>query len=116
MITKRYYTIIFIQISNSCRSTYPITVRKKYSFFGVPALLGILAFLVMLMARALHRGLLPEALFVAGLLFCFFWEDAASKRFIWAAVGMAAASVASCGATGHRHIAAGTEEGTGQVA
>lgn len=88
------------------------------SFFGVPALLGILAFLVMLMARALHRGLLPEALFVAGLLFCFFWEDAASKRFIWAAVGMAAASVASCGATttGHRHIAAGTEEGTGQVA
>lgn len=60
------------------------------SFFGLPALLALLVFLGTLIFHALRKGELSLALLVIGVLFCGFWEDAASKRFIWIALGITA--------------------------
>ncbi len=65
------------------------------SFFGLPALAAVLLFLAGLLLRATkNRQLLPLALMLSGVLFAFFWEDAASKRFLWAALGIAAQRIA----------------------
>ncbi len=65
------------------------------SFFGFPALAAVLFFLGGLLRRAAKaRQLLPLALMLSGVFFAFFWEDAASKRFLWAALGIAARGIA----------------------
>ena len=60
------------------------------SFFGVPALLALVAFMITMICHAFRKNELSMALLVIGALFCGFWEDAASKRFIWIALGIAA--------------------------
>ncbi|GEM_PF-3754327 len=60
------------------------------SFFGVPALLAMLAFLGMLLVYAVKSRDLSAALMLLGVFFCFFWEDAASKRSLWIALGIVA--------------------------
>lgn len=65
------------------------------SFFGLPALLGLLAFLLVLLVRSIQSRELPLALLVLGVFFCFFWEDAASKRSLWIALGIVASCIRS---------------------
>ncbi|MGN0867300.1 MAG: hypothetical protein ACI4SG_06470 [Oligosphaeraceae bacterium] len=61
------------------------------SFFGIPALLAVTAYLLRLAARGARAADYSLALLALGVLFAFFWEDVASKRFLWAALGIAAA-------------------------
>ncbi len=67
------------------------------SFFGIPALLAVMAFLVRLAARGASAAQYSLALLAVGILFAFFWEDVASKRFLWAALGIAAARLGEAG-------------------
>ena len=64
------------------------------SFFGVPALLGILAFIFLLMRQAFQKRDLAALLFLAGVLFSCFWEDVGSKRYLWCALGIVAGRLA----------------------
>ena len=80
------------------------------SFFGIPALLAVVAFLLRLAAQCAKNEEYAHALLIVGLLFAFFWEDVASKRFLWAALGIVAARLPhpldspGDGAPGHGYI------------
>ena len=58
------------------------------SFFGVPALLALLAFLVAIARQGVRARRWSVALFVLGVLLSFCWDDLGSKRWLWAALGM----------------------------
>ena len=61
------------------------------SFFGVPALLALMVFLVAIARQGVKANAWGILLFIVGLLFSFCWDDLGSKRWIWAALGMLAA-------------------------
>jgi len=65
------------------------------AFFGIPALLALLAFLACLLGSASRQHDLSAALMLLGVLFCFFWEDAASKRSLWIGLGIVASRLHS---------------------
>ena len=65
------------------------------AFFGVPALLALLAFLLAIARRAINANHWETALFVLGILFAFCWDDLGSKRWLWAALGILAARLSN---------------------
>lgn len=60
------------------------------SFFGIPALLALVAFLLAHARQAVRIQRWETMLFVLGLLLAFCWDDLGSKRWIWAALGILA--------------------------
>ena len=61
------------------------------SFFGVPALLALLAFLFAIARKGLRTQRWNIVLFVLGVLLSFCWDDLGSKRWLWAALGLLSA-------------------------
>lgn len=61
------------------------------NFFGAPALLALLAFLIAIAHQGIREQRWETLLFVMALLFAFCWDDLGSKRWIWAALGLLSA-------------------------
>ena len=61
------------------------------NFFGAPALLALLAFLIAIARQGIREQRWETILFVLALLFAFCWDDLGSKRWIWAALGLLSA-------------------------
>jgi len=64
-------------------------------FFGIPAALVLIAFLILLAFRGRRAGAtgLPLMLFIPALLFCCYWDDILSKRFIWVILALLVAQL-----------------------
>ena len=62
------------------------------SFFGVPALLALLAFLFAIARKGLRTQRWNVMLFVLGVLLSFCWDDLGSKRWLWVALGILSAN------------------------
>lgn len=57
------------------------------SFFGIPALLALVAFLLAHARQAIRTQRWETMLFVLGVLLAFCWDDLGSKRWLWAVLG-----------------------------
>lgn len=66
-------------------------------FFGLPAAALMVAFLLSCFGAALWRQNLPVVFFIPALLLAFMWDDLASKRWIWAALGVLSAAMPDYG-------------------
>ena len=60
------------------------------SFFGIPALLALVAFLLTHARQAIRIQRWETMLFVLGVLLAFCWDDLGSKRWLWAVLGILA--------------------------
>ena len=62
------------------------------SFFGVPALMALLSFLLAIACKGIRTQHWNIVLFVFGVLLSFCWDDLGSKRWLWAAIGILSAN------------------------